>query len=144
MDTVSSAAVPERPRRRHAADRRPEVLAALRDDGGFLSAQGLHATMKQRGIRIGLTTVYRALSAADAEGRLEAVYARSGAKAYRYLPPVHEHHLTCRVCGAGAAFFCQGLEDWVAQLGPRHGFEDVRHAVAATGTCPGCASDGAG
>ncbi|MEU0303029.1 transcriptional repressor [Streptomyces sp. NPDC006175] len=144
MTTVSSAAVPDRPRRPRAADRRPEVIAALRENGGFLSAQGLHASMRRQGIRIGLTTVYRALTAADAEGRLEAVYTRRGAKAYRYLPPVHEHHLTCRVCGAGVAFFWQGLEDWVARLGPRHGFEDVRHSVAATGTCPGCASDGTG
>jgi G3E family GTPase len=36
MDTLSSAVVPDRPRRRRAADRRPEVLAALRDNGGFL------------------------------------------------------------------------------------------------------------
>ncbi|MFD4030034.1 Fur family transcriptional regulator [Streptomyces sp. NPDC058637] len=144
MASVSSAAVPDRPRPRRAADRRPEVLDALRRNGGFVSAQGLHASMTQQGIRIGLTTVYRALAAADAEERLEAVHARGGAKAYRYLPPVHEHHLTCRVCGAGVAFFCQALEDWVAQLGPRHGFEDVRHAVAATGTCPGCALDDAG
>lgn len=109
-----------------------------------MSAQGLHVSMKQQGIHIGLTTVYRALSAADAEGRLEAVHALNGVKAYRYLPPVHEHHLTCRVCGAGITFFCQVLEDWVAQLGPRHGFEDVRHAVAATGTCPDCARDDVG
>ncbi|MER5555367.1 transcriptional repressor [Streptomyces sp. NPDC002793] len=139
MGTPSSAAVPDRPRHRRAADRRPEVLAALREDGGFLSAQGLHEAMTRRGVRIGLTTVYRALSMADAEGWLETVHARSGAKAYRYLPPVHEHHLRCRVCGARVTFVFQALEDWVAQLGPRHGFEDVRHAVAATGTCPACA-----
>ncbi|MFE7401971.1 transcriptional repressor [Streptomyces sp. NPDC057557] len=42
--------------------------AALRENKGFLSAQGLHASMMQRGIRIGLTTVYRALSAADRRG----------------------------------------------------------------------------
>ncbi|MFD4761827.1 Fur family transcriptional regulator [Streptomyces sp. NPDC058439] len=144
MVTASSAAAPDRPRRRRAADRRPEVLAALRENKGFLSAQGLHASMMQRGIRIGLTTVYRALSAADAEGRLETVHARGGVKSYRYLPPVHEHHMRCRVCGVGVAFVSQVLEDWVAQLGPRYGFEDVRHAVAATGTCPGCALNDAG
>ncbi|MFE3907331.1 transcriptional repressor [Streptomyces sp. NPDC059153] len=99
MGTASSAAAPDRPRRRRAADRRPEVLAALRENKGFLSAQGLHASMMQRGIRIGLTTVYRALSAADAEGWLETVHARGGVKSYRYLPPVHEHHMRCRVCG---------------------------------------------
>ncbi|MEU1217194.1 transcriptional repressor [Streptomyces sp. NPDC005790] len=135
---------PDRPRRRRAADRRPEVLAALRENGGFLSAQGLHAAMTQRGVRIGLTTVYRALSDADAEGRLETVHARGAVKAYRYLPPVHEHHLRCRVCGVGVTFVSQALEEWVAQLGPRHGFADVRHAVAATGTCPGCAEGEAG
>jgi Fur family transcriptional regulator, ferric uptake regulator len=144
MVPASSAAAPDRPQRGRAADRRPEVLAALRQDEGFLSAQGLHALMTQRGIRIGLTTVYRALSAADAEGRLETVRARGGVKSYRYLPLVHEHRLRCRTCGAGVAFVSQVLEDWVAQLGPRYGFENVRHAVAVTGTCSGCAVNDAG
>ncbi|MET8173788.1 transcriptional repressor [Streptomyces clavifer] len=110
----------------YVADRRPEILAALRKDCGFVSAQGLHTSMKQKGIHIGRTAVYRALSAADAEGRLESVHACSGAKAYRYLLPVHENHLGCRVCGVGTAFFCQVLEDRVAQLGSRHGFEAAR------------------
>lgn len=75
------------------------MLAVFQGDGGFSSAQVLHAPTGQQGIRIGLTAVYRALSAADAEGWREVVYAGSGPKAYRHLSPAHERRLTCRSRG---------------------------------------------
>ncbi|MFD4985460.1 Fur family transcriptional regulator [Streptomyces sp. NPDC058372] len=142
MATASSAAADDWRARPHAADRRPEVLDALRRDGGFLTAQGLHSLMTRGGVRISLTTVYRALSEAERAGRLEVIRASNGGKSYRYLSPVHEHHMRCRVCGSCVPFVSRVLEDWVEQLGPRYGFDQVRHAVVVTGVCPRCQVSG--
>ncbi|MFJ2229874.1 Fur family transcriptional regulator [Streptomyces halstedii] len=136
--TAASDATRERPRRPRTVERKAEVVAALRESGGFLSAKDLYTSMIDAGTHIGLTTVYRALTAAYAVGEVEAVHGRGGARVYRYLPPAHEHHLRCRTCGAGVPFVSRALEDWLERLGPRHGFETVRHAVVLTGVCSRC------
>ncbi|WP_079137601.1 Fur family transcriptional regulator [Streptomyces sp. PTY087I2] len=131
---------PQRRRRgrERVAERRADVIAALKENAGFLTASELHATMVRSGNTIGLTTVYRALARAEREGLLEAVRQDGGARAYRHLPQVHAHHLTCRECGHGVLFASAEFEAWVETLGQRYGFLDVRHAVSATGTCSGC------
>ncbi|MFF8841947.1 Fur family transcriptional regulator [Streptomyces sp. NPDC015127] len=126
-------------RARRAAARRNAVLAALRDLGGFVSAQQLHVTLVDQGCVVGLSTVYRALAEADADGLLETVHGSGGGRAFRYLS-VHEHRIRCTVCGDSVSFLSPELEHWIESLGPTYGFHDVRHAVSVTGTCALCAT----
>ncbi|MEU2491239.1 transcriptional repressor [Streptomyces sp. NPDC007883] len=122
---------------RRTVDRRTEVLKILEEAGRFLTARQLHILSVIQGSGAGLSTVYRILRSADAAGLLEVVHVPSG-KAYRLLPDSHEHRLECRGCGEGVLFTSEALEEWLAGLGSRYSFHDVRHAVSVTGTCRRC------
>ncbi|MGW3974482.1 Fur family transcriptional regulator [Streptomyces ardesiacus] len=120
--------------------RRASVLAELRRLGGFASAEQLHVALQTRGVRVGLSTVYRTLAAAETDELVEAVCGT--ARLYRYQPPHHVHHLRCTVCGGSVPFVSPVLQEWIEGLGPRYGFVHVRHGVSATGICPECVGDG--
>ncbi|MFB7916725.1 Fur family transcriptional regulator [Streptomyces sp. NPDC056061] len=123
--------------RRGTGARRTEILKFLEASGRFLTARQLHVLSVIQGSGTSFSTVCRILRSADASGLLEVVHVPSG-KAYRLLSASHEHRLACRGCGEGALFTSEALEVWLAGLGSRYGFHDVRHAVNVTGTCRRC------
>ncbi|MFI6080271.1 Fur family transcriptional regulator [Streptomyces sp. NPDC051217] len=127
--------VPSRP----ATERRAVILNVLAGVEGFVTAPRLHMMISARGMAISLSTIYRTLTAAESEGLVEVLH-RGGiwGRVYRYVPPVHDHHLVCTACGDSVPFTCRALEDWFAGIGPRYGFRDVRHAISVAGTCAQC------
>ena len=76
------------------------LAAALEGLSGFCSAQQIHAELRRRGERVGLTTVYRHLQVLSQDGRVDAIRDASGETLYRRCQSdAHHHHLTCRSCG---------------------------------------------
>lgn len=126
--------------------RRAEVLEALRGCPDFVGARALHAVLQAAGSTIGLTTVYRTLTALSAAGRTEIVHEPGGERLFRYRPgPGHRHYLVCRECGTSRPVDAAAVEEWAAEVALRSGFTEVRHTVELTGTCAACGpgSDGA-
>ena len=81
--------------------RQAEALASVLDSlPGFWSAQQIHAELRRRGERIGLTTVYRHLQVLSEDGLLDTIRDAGGETLYRRCrSATHHHHLICRVCG---------------------------------------------
>ncbi|MBC9723821.1 transcriptional repressor [Streptomyces sp. TRM68367] len=131
---VSDLTTQQRPTRQRSA-----LLAALANCRDFVSAQDLHARMIADGIRIGLTTVYRALRDLEAAGAVDVVQAGAGERLYRWRPDdSHRHYLLCRACGSSRPVDSEVVEAWAGRIAAASGFAAVEHTVELTGVCVGC------
>lgn len=119
-----------------ASSKREAILAALRGEDDFLSAQDIHANLRASGQRVGLATVYRALQALHEAGELDALRTESGEVTYRSCESSgHHHHLVCRRCGRTVEVEGPAVEKWADAMAAKHGYTDVRHTVEIFGVC---------
>ncbi|HWL64638.1 MAG TPA: transcriptional repressor [Actinomycetota bacterium] len=122
------------------ATRQRAALAALMDDvDSFLSAQEVHALLRQRDAKVGLTTVYRNLQAMADRGEVDMVRRADGEALYRKCATEeHHHHLVCRNCGFSVEVGSDELERWTKKAARRHGFSDISHDLEIFGLCEAC------
>jgi Fur family ferric uptake transcriptional regulator len=120
---------------------RMAVSAVLADAEGFTSAQDLHAMLRQRGERVGLTTVYRTLQGLADAGEVDVMRPPGGEHLYRRCSLGHHHHLVCRVCGRTVEVEGPAVESWAEKVAGQHGYRDVSHTLEIFGTCPECAAE---
>ncbi|GEE03517.1 transcriptional repressor [Gordonia spumicola] len=112
-----------------------ELLSATDD---FLSAQQLHDKLRERGESIGLTTVYRNLTALTESKQIDAIWDGSGETRYRHCSTGHHHHLVCRECGTTVEVQADPVERWASRIAADNGFTDITHTVEIFGTCADC------
>lgn len=117
---------------------RAAVSTALESESAFVSAQQLHATLRQSGEAIGLSTVYRTLQSLAAAGQVDMVLREDGEAVYRRCGEGHHHHLVCRSCGFTVEVDGPSVERWADRVAAKHGFTDVRHTVEIMGLCSAC------
>ena len=118
---------------------RSAVGALLAETEGFHSAQELHAMLRSRGERVGLTTVYRTLQSLADAGDIDVMRPPGGEHLYRRCSLGHHHHLVCRGCGTTVEVEGPAVESWAEKVAAQHGFADVSHTMEIFGTCPACA-----
>ncbi|GIJ21031.1 Fur family transcriptional regulator [Micromonospora lutea] len=118
---------------------RTAVSALLAELEGFHSAQELHAMLRDRGERVGLTTVYRTLQGLADAGEIDVMRPPGGEHLYRRCSEGHHHHLVCRACGRTVEVAGPTVETWADRVAAQHGFTDVSHTLEIFGTCPTCA-----
>lgn len=114
------------------------VREALANASGFVSAQELYQVLVLQGQKIGLTTVYRALTDLVQLGEADSLASAEGETKYRNCGTDHHHHLICRECGQAVEFELAGFEAAEAQLALSHGFKDVSHSIELFGICAQC------
>jgi len=122
---------------------RSAVADVLREQTGFHSAQEYFELLRNRGQRIGLTTVYRTLQALVASGDVDILVGADGEARYRGCGQAlgHHHHLVCRQCGRTVEIAATEVEQWASSVAVAHGFTSVDHTVELVGTCQNCAGD---
>mgnify|MGYP001240363927 CR=1 FL=1 len=118
---------------------RAAVSALLREVEGFHSAQELHAMLRARGEKVGLTTVYRTLQGLADSGEVDVMRPPGGEHLYRRCSEGHHHHLVCRGCGRTVEVAGPAVESWAERVAAQHGFVEVSHTLEIFGTCPDCA-----
>jgi Fur family ferric uptake transcriptional regulator len=119
------------------------VLSVLDRSSRFLSAQDIHAALRQRGSTVGLTSVYRALQSLADDGGLDMLRSGTGETTFRRCDTAaHHHHLVCRTCGATVEIEAPGLERWLAGLGREHEFAVETHTLEVVGVCRTCTTAG--
>ena len=129
------------PIRARSTPQKRAVSAVLAEADGFLSAQDLHAELRARGQRVGLTTVYNQLRALAEAGEVDSLRAEDGEALYRRCgSDGHHHHLVCRICGSTIEVGDHEVEEWAADVAAKHGFSDVSHTIEIFGTCSECGS----
>jgi Fur family ferric uptake transcriptional regulator len=117
---------------------RTAVSAVLAEAEGFYSAQELHARLRERGERVGLTTVYRTLQGLADAGEIDVMRPPGGEHLYRRCSQGHHHHLVCRECGSTVEVEGPAVESWAEKVASRHGYVNVSHTMEIFGTCPDC------
>ncbi|MDP9791590.1 Fur family ferric uptake transcriptional regulator [Catenuloplanes nepalensis] len=132
-DNAAQAAAVRNTRQRTA------VSSLLAEVEGFHSAQDLHAMLRDRGERVGLTTVYRTLQGLADSGEIDVMRPPGGEHLYRRCSSGHHHHLVCRSCGSTVEVEGPAVESWADREAARHGYVDVSHTLEIFGTCPNCA-----
>jgi len=118
---------------------RGEVLALLEEVDDFRTPQQLHVDLRERGAKVGLTTVYRTLQLLVDAGEVDTMRLPSGEQLYRLCGRSDHHHLVCRTCGTTVEVEGPAVERWADRLAQEHGFTDVSHTLEVFGTCPRCA-----
>ena len=120
---------------------RERVREALADARGFVSAQSLHATLRDENTGIGLATVYRTLAGLAAQGNADSQQSPEGEALYRACSSTgHHHHLICRSCGLTVEIEATDVEQWAKRTAERHGFPDAEHVVDIFWLCANCAA----
>ena len=138
--TAGSTATRIEPGRHRYATRQGEAIASvLTDVAEFRSAQEIYAELRRRGVRVGLTTVYRHLGALADRGEVDVLHTPAGETVYRQCAAeAHHHHLICRFCGKTVEFEGPEMEQLAVRVARRAGFRDVSHTVEIFGTCREC------
>jgi Fur family ferric uptake transcriptional regulator len=117
---------------------REAVRKALGTSEAFVSAQALHAHLRDAGSAIGLATVYRALADLATVGEADSLQ-QEGESLYRACTPgSHHHHLICRTCGLTIEIAAHAVETWAQKVAAEYGFIEANHVVDIFGTCAGC------
>lgn len=122
-----------------ATRQRLTVLEALRNRPDAVTAQELHMELRQAGEPIGLTTVYRTLTALTDAGLLDT-FTREGEQAFRRCGDGHHHHIVCEVCNRVEEIAAEEVERWVGQVARRRGYQVTGHRADIFGVCPLCAA----
>ena len=125
--------------RQRNTKQRHAVAALLTDVNDFRTAQELHGLLRNRGERVGLTTVYRALKILADAGEVDVMRLPSGEQLFRQCSRTHHHHLVCRSCARTVEVAGPTVESWADRIAGEHGFVDISHTVEIFGTCPTCA-----
>jgi Fur family transcriptional regulator, ferric uptake regulator len=120
-----------------ATRQRLTVFEALPGREGNVTAQDLHAELRQAGEPVGLTTVYRTLSALADAGFLDT-FNREGEQAFRLCGDVHHHHLVCETCNKVEEIAAEEVERWVGGVAQTHGFTVTGHRADIFGVCADC------
>lgn len=120
---------------------RDRVRAALSENPGFVSAQELHAALRDENTGIGLATVYRALATLAASGEADQLQSPEGEAIYRACSSTgHHHHLICRSCGTTVEIAATDVEQWAQRTAAQHGFTQAEHVVDIFGLCATCSA----
>jgi Fur family transcriptional regulator, ferric uptake regulator len=112
-----------------------EELARERDDA---TAQALHQRLADRGERIGLATVYRALHAMSEAGVVDALPHGSTETCYRLCTTGHHHHLVCESCHRVIELTGCPADDWIERAAREQGFVVTDHRLEVQGLCSRC------
>jgi Fur family ferric uptake transcriptional regulator len=120
---------------------REAVREALGDTEGFVSAQSLHAAMRDSGSAVGLATVYRALADLATEGEADSLQQEGEALFRACTPGKHHHHLICRRCGMTVEIEADAVEAWAREVAARNGFTQPHHVVDVFGYCADCSRE---
>ncbi|NEP18481.1 MAG: transcriptional repressor [Leptolyngbya sp. SIO4C1] len=117
------------------------ILQAL-PQGEHLSAEDLHALLKDQGERISLSTVYRTLHLMVYMGLLRELELAEDHKHYELNRPLrdHHHHLVCVQCGQTIEF----TEDLIDRIGENQahsaGYYVLDCQLMLYGVCDRCSS----
>lgn len=114
------------------------VLRELENTQEFVSAQELHQKITVSGKKLGLTTVYRALTEMVDQGLADSLSLSDGEMRYRICTPEHHHHLICRSCGKTVEFDLPGFEELALAVAKENSFTDLSHEIELFGVCQSC------
>lgn len=121
---------------------RTAVVEALSHHDCSVTALELEEELRQRQVRVGRASVYRALEVLEELRLVQRIEAARGVAGFERIDPAghHHHHAICRRCGRMEPFEDRELEQAIGQVAAQVPFEIAEHEVVLRGLCERCAS----
>ncbi|MGI6248103.1 MAG: Fur family transcriptional regulator [Acutalibacteraceae bacterium] len=118
---------------------RNSILAAVEDGKQPLTAEEIYLTLKEQGIAISLSSVYRILNSLVQIRLVEKTVLPGEEKAaFELNRNEHKHYALCTGCHKVIDFPDCPLEDYQTKLGDSIGFTVSSHRLEIYGTCKDC------
>ena len=114
------------------------VLDAIREGRGHLTAEAVHARVRERYPYVNLATIYRTLGWLKDQGLISETDLGGGQIEYEYLDELRNHHLVCLRCGRKEEFGDDLVAPLAAALRERYGFAPRLDHLAVFGLCRHC------
>ena len=113
------------------------ILKVLQQLDRAISAQDLHAELRQTEDSMGLATVYRSLDALKLEGLVQVRKLSNGESVYN-LAQTDQHHLTCVNCQVSIPIDECPVHELEEELETSHSFRVYYHTLEFFGLCENC------
>ena len=121
---------------------RKAVQAFLQDHASrYLSVDDTYAMLREQGVEVGRTTVYRTLEAFVGEGLVsKATMPDGGESRYRLVEPGHEEagRLVCLDCGRVISIDCAAFQEFSRHVRSDHDFDVDLARTVLYGRCSAC------
>lgn len=118
-----------------------ETFAAL---GEHVTAEGLHARVREIDRSVSTATVYRTVNLLVELGVAEKSHFGSDSASFEMaLHKDHHDHLVCEACGKIIEFHNHRIETLQDEIAAEHGFLLRMHRMELYGTCPACQANAA-
>jgi Fur family ferric uptake transcriptional regulator len=121
----------------HRTRNQNRILEFLNSLDTALSAQDIHAQLRQRNETMGLATVYRSLEALKLQGAIRVRTLATGESLYSSKQE-DRHHLTCLQCGTSILIQECPVHELQKQLHQTHQFKIYYHNLEFYGLCTEC------
>ncbi|NPA17542.1 Fur family transcriptional regulator [Persephonella sp.] len=116
---------------------REAILKVLEQAEYPINAEQIFMELRNRGIDISLSTVYRNLEMLTKEGLVVKSYMMNEDKA-RFALPDKKNYLVCEKCGKIVIIDNCPFDKFKEELIEVHGFEITGHSIEVYGVCPEC------
>ena len=123
----------------HGKALRAELLATLRAHGGPMSAYTLLACLQHEHPKIAPPTIYRALAALLADGKVHRLGSLNAYVACQWDRHMQASILSiCDDCGTVEESVAPDLLDELSSVAGKSGFRPARHVIEIHGLCASC------
>jgi len=118
---------------------REVILGYLESAEQPTDAEQIYTELKESGVGVNLSTVYRTLESLCEAGLANRIILESSDKAhYEYNDSVHRHHLVCVACKKIIPISFCPMSDYERKLEKETGYEITGHKLDVYGYCPEC------
>lgn len=120
---------------------RKAVVGILEKSKNPLSAEDIYLLIREDGVSINLSTVYRTLELMESKGLVNKTLMNDGKARYEITGVGHKHHLLCTNCHKMVPLdFCP-LESLEKHVESKTRFDITGHRLELYGLCPECKKD---
>lgn len=117
------------------------VIEALCEYGDHLTVQDIEGRLRDQGVEVNETTVYRILQWLKEKGIISQTDLGQSEFVYQLVGDVPHHHLICLSCGAVIDVENRVMEPLSEILRRDYGFDPRIDHMAIFGRCKGCSGE---
>jgi len=118
---------------------REQILDVFLKTERHLTIDDLYDLIRKKNPKIGLATVYRAMSVICDAGLAREVDFGDGTRRFEHkYQHQHHHHLVCLECGRAIEVVSPEIEKVQQRLAKKHGFTPVKDTMKIFGICRQC------
>ena len=119
---------------------RQAILDLINASSIHWGAEAVARTLADSGHSVGIATIYRGLSALEAEGLIQSIQL-ANKKCYERADKSHHDHMVCTNCGRIEEFAHETIEALQHAAAHEKGFVISGHQLVMFGLCADCAKE---